>query len=126
MLGSFWFFNCINNSSTITFGCPTFSFCSEKFSRTSLLTPLPLLLIGISSSPEIDTALNTSAHFNLSAVGITGFKLFATAGSISRNFSNVLLETSFSFVSTTSATEAKVCCNSSSLMICLTASFKGS
>jgi len=36
----------------------------KKLSKTKRFTPLPLLFIGISSSPDIETPLKTSCHFN--------------------------------------------------------------
>ena len=76
----------------------------KKLSNISRLDPLPRLLIGMLSSPEIVTALNTSAHFRLEAGGMTGHNVLAISGLISRSFSRVRVATSCSFPSTISAT----------------------
>ena len=98
----------------------------KKFKSIKRFTPLPRLLIGISSSPAIDTFLNKSDHFKSVKDGILGLRLFASSGFISRILFKVLFETSCNFVVTCSAIRWHIWATLSSLSIDFTASFKGS
>ena len=97
----------------------------KKLSNINLRTPLPRLLIGI-SSPVMETFLKTSDHFSSVASGISGFNIFAIAGSILFSLSTVESATFFSSARTFSEISSNSFCSSSFFRIRLVASFRGS